>query len=291
MSWSPNGRAIAVTTDRGVALLDGATFEELAFQETEYGQRPIAFSEDGARLATADGLSLGHSYRVWEARDLTLLGEYDLPGQGDFGTSVMRLGFFGDEEIVLAVSELAGLGVWIASPDGSMNHTLSINGAEPLTAVLSPSGEMLAVSVGPAQSVQVWSLRTDEMLEEIPLEGSPELQFAEDGRYIVAMLGSTVVWDLTEGRPAVEIPVSDGIVGNIRIPYSLAISYDNLLLASGTEIPAAGVGIWELTSGDLVGMIEHEELERIVQLSFNPAKYELAILLNDGRLQAWRMGD
>jgi len=291
MGWSPDGGVIAVTTNRGVALIDAASLGELAFKATEYGRRPLAFSEDGARLATADGLELGRSFRVWEARDLALLGEYSLPGPGDFGTSAMKLGFLTDDEIVLAVGELSGLGVWITAPDGSMNHVLTIEGAEPLMAALSPSSDMVAVSVGPAQAVRVWRLRTDEMLEEVPVEGSPELQITGDGRFLVAMLGSTVVWDLAAGRSIVEIPVSDGIAANHRIPYSVAISHDDRLLASDTEIPAPGVGIWELATGELAGMLAHEELERIVQISFSPANHELALLLNDGRLQVWRIGD
>jgi hypothetical protein len=154
MSWSPDGAAIAVTTEYGVALLNSASLEVIAFKQTDRAQHAVAFADDGTKLATADG---------------------------------------------------------------SMEHPLA------------------------------------------------------------------------EAAPVGTIPLSDGIAGIVRFPHRLTISHDNWLVASGTEIPEPGIGIWELVSGELVGMLTREELEGFAQLSFNPTKYELAILLNDRRLQIWRI--
>lgn len=288
LEWSPDGGLIAVTTANGVSLSDAATLEEIAFQETPYGQNALAFSGDGGRLATADDWEAGRRFRIWDGHDLALLGEYDLPGSGVTKGAAIALDFLGDGGVVLAASELAGLGIWTSATDESMTRNLSVKAAEPLTAVLDSSQSRVAVAVGPAEAVQVWDIATGEMIEEAPLAGASRLGFTHDGRFLLALLNfEAAIWDLQSERLAGEIPIADGAAGGPAIPFRLSVSHDDRLLASGTEMPSPGIGIWELESGQLLGLLAHEDLERVRELSFSPATDELAILLSDGRLEVW----
>jgi WD40 repeat protein len=272
----------------GVSLLDAATLEEIAFQATSYGQNALAFSGDGATLATADDWEMGRMFRVWDGHDLALLGEHDLPGSGDTRGAAVGLGFLGDGGIILAVGELPGLGIWTMTTDGSMVRALSVERAEPLTAVLDPSRGWVAVSVGPREAVQVWDIATGEMLDEAPLAGAATLRFTHDGRFLVALLDFVAtLWDLEGGQRVGEIPIADGAASGPRFPFHISISHDDRLLASGTQIPSAGIGIWQVSSGQLLGLLTHEDLETVRQFSFSPATDELALLLNDGRLEVW----
>jgi WD40 repeat protein len=289
LDWSPDGGRIAVTTLNGVSLLDAATLEEIAFQATSYGQNALAFSGDGATLATADDWEMGRMFRVWDGHDLALLGEHDLPGSGDTRGAAVGLGFLGDGGIILAVGELPGLGIWTMTTDGSMVRALSVERAEPLTAVLDPSRGWVAVSVGPREAVQVWDIATGEMVDDVPLEGANTLGFTHDGRFLVALLDFVAtLWDLEGGQRVGRIPIADGGAAYVpRVAFHISVSHDDRLLASGTEIPSPGIGIWHVSSGQLLGLLTHEGSERVDQFSFSPATDELALLLNDGRLEVW----
>jgi WD40 repeat protein len=282
LAWSPDGRKIALTTSSGVTLLDGASLGQLASRRTDSPQYALAFSDDGKELATADGLEVGHGLRVWNGIDLALVSEYDLPG------SAMTIGFLPESAVVVATSGFPSMGIWIASRDGGLRRALAIEGAEPLTAALYPRLGLTAVSVGPGQAVQVWDSATATLREELPFSGAEDLQFTHDGSRLLAVLDFVVeVWDLQEQRSTSEVPVHGGTVSPIRIPARLAVSQDDHVFATGTEFPSPGIGLWLVNSGRLAALLPHDHLDKIIDLSFNPANSELAILFNDGRLEVW----
>ena len=54
-----------------------------------------------------------------------------------------------------------------------------------------------------------------------------------------------------------------------QTPFNLTLSHDDRLFATSTETPSPGMGLWELGSGQLVGLITHDELERVDWLSIS----------------------
>jgi len=290
LAWSPDGRKIALTTSSGVTLLDASSLGQLASRRTEFPQFALAFSDDGKELATADGLEVGHGLRVWNGIDLALLSEHDLPGNDHYPGSAMAIGFLPESAVVVATSDFPSMSLWIVSPDGGLRRALAIEGAKPLTAALYPRLGLTAVSVGPGQAVQLWDSATATLREELPLSGAAYLQFTHDGSRLLAALDFVVeVWDLQEQRSTSEVPVRDGTISAIRIPAQLAVSQDDHLFATGTEIPSPGIGVWLVDSGRLAALLPHDHLDMIIDLSFDPASGDLAILLNDGTLEVWEI--
>jgi len=288
LAWSPDGHTIAVTGADGLSLLDGATLGEVASQTTQHGQNALVFAENGSRLATADGWEAGQTITVWGPRSLNLVGDYGFLGTDpEHVMPVMQLGLSEEGRIVSAVSETSGLGIWTTT-GGPLRRMLTVEGAEPITAALGQGGELLAVSVGPAEAVQVWDTADGVMLQEAPLSGALRLEFRHDSASLVALLDFTaVLWDLENARAALRIPIAGGTLSETRIPYDVAISWDDRILASGTEIPSPGIGLWDLDTGELLALLVHKDLERVIGLSFSPVADELAVLLNDGRLEVW----
>ena len=290
MAWSPDGTRIALTTTNGLVLLDASTLRQVAAETTVYAQNALAFSVDGTRLATADHWELGRTFRVWDSVDLALLREHDLPGGENHPAPAMQLGFLPNGDLVLATSELPGMAIWTVSADSAVRRLFAIDGAEPLTATLDPLHGMVAVSVGPAEGVQVWDITSATMREDAPLSGAGWLQFSHDGRNLLALLNFVAVtWDIQEGRVESQAPIADGTISGPRIPFRLTISHDDTVFAAGTEIPSPGIGFWDVHTGQLMGMMSHDELGSVRGLSFSPTQSELIILLEDGRLQAWEI--
>jgi len=292
MAWSPDGERIALTTISGVLLLDASTLSQVAAQTTDLPQNALAFSADGATLATVDHFEQGRTVRLWDTVDLAFLREHDLPGDEN-DPAVMQLGFLPNGDLVVATAELPGMAIWTISPNGAMGRLFGVEGAYALMATLDPVHGMVAVPVGrefPSEVVQVWDITSASMRQEAPLSNAGSLQFSHDGRELLALLDfAATTWDIREDHIESQAPFSSGMISHARFPIHLTISHDDSVFASGTEIPSPGIGFWDVHTGQLLGLMRHDELGSVEWLSFSPTKNELAILLEDGRLQVWKV--
>ena len=103
-------------------------------------------------------------------------------------------------------------------------------------------------------------------------------------------LGSSIsVWDVEARREVTRVPVLSTTGEDEDVPFRISVSHDDGLFVTGTTIPTPGIGIWELESGKLVGLIQHDQLAEVNRLSFSPTEDELAILLDGGRLEIWEI--
>lgn len=292
MAWSPDGERIALTTTSGVLLLDSSTLSQVAAQTTDLPQNALAFSADGTTLATVDHFEQGRTVRLWDTVDLTFLREHDLPGDENH-PAVIQLGFLPNGDLVVATAELPGMAIWTISPSGATARLFVVEGAYALMATLDPVHGMVAVPVGrefPSEVVQVWDIASASMRQEAPLSNAGPLQFSHDGRELLALLDFVATtWDIGEARIESQAPFSSGMNSHARFPIHLTISHDDGVFASVTEIPSPGIGLWDVHTGQLLGLMRHDELGSVEWLSFSPAKNELAVLLEDGCLQVWEV--
>ena len=288
LAWSSNGERIAVTTSDGVILLDAVTLAQIASQSTTHRQLALASSSDGKLLVTADHWLDGQRLRLWEAQDLTLRWEKDIPGVESADASAEGMVFLPSGEIAVMSSEAVGLGIWLVAPDGRMNRALRIDGVIAQAAALNPSKGWVAAAVGPPEhGVRIYNLGTGALLEELPVRALL-LEFARQAPVLLARRGSSVdVWDVEQSRDIAQVPITPAIPTLEGLPFRISLSHGDMMFATGTEIPSPGIGIWELETGELLGLIEHDDLDKITWLAFSPVKDELAILMNDGELEIW----
>ncbi len=288
LAWSPNGDRIAVTTSDGVILLDPATLAQMASQSTPKRQLALAFSNDGKLLVTADHWLDGQRLRLWDAQDLTLRWEKDIPGVESTDASAEGMLFLPSGEIAVMSSEAVGLGIWLVAPDGRMNRALRIDGVIAQTAALNPSKGWVAAAVGPPEhGVRIYNLGTGALLEELPVRALL-LEFARQAPVLLARRGSSIdVWDVEQSRDIAQVPITPAIPTVEGLPFRISLGHGDMMFATGTEIPSPGIGIWDLETGELLGLIEHDDLDKITWLAFSPVKDELAILMNDGGLEIW----
>jgi WD40 repeat protein len=294
MAWSPDGKTIAVSTMNGIALVDAASLTQVAYRETEIGQNHIAVSPDGGTIATADYWEEGLYYRRWTAKDLNLVGRYDLPDDPDLPgdeerEQVAELAFLQSGELLLACQSLMGVDVWSSEQSGQLTHNFLIRGGFGMSATISSATGLVAAELSPGYEdvVEAWSSETMTLYKEIPITGNVSLLFSRQGNTLLVTDWQATVWDLSSMRSVSAAPVWGPIVEGNGLPSGQSFSLDDRYFAGGTEIPARGIAIWETQTGQLAGLLPHEALAQIIDIDFSPANDELAILTYDGRLEIW----
>jgi WD40 repeat protein len=297
-AWSPDGKSIAVTTIDGVYLLDAQDLLTVAFRATDYIQRKLAFSNDGSTLVTADHWQKGRQLHGWDAITLESLWNHDLPwenrlGGADEHAQAMALAPLPDGDVLLAVSQVPGTEVWLVDPSGPMHRLLEVPYSQPLTVALQPLRRWMAVAMVPyvadeAGAVQVWDLATQSLLGKVPAASGLSLQFVHYGSILLVGDWYAYAWDVERNEAVTSVTLDTGALGSPGVPSRFAVSQDDTLFATGTLVPDVGIGIWEIATGQLVGLMPHPDLGHIRNLSFSPISNDIAIFLSDGRLQVWQ---
>ena len=191
MAFSPpDGRAFAMVTngDR-VRLWDTASLQPIG--EPIEGSTPIAFSQDGQRIAVGFGDS---SARIWDIKSAKLVAT--LSGRTD---SLLRAVAFNDDATRLATgSDDRKLRVWEPT-SGRVLHTVTI--ADPVEKIaISQAGDRLAGGVA-SGDWHVWQLGSKPGAGQVQLERADlwSVAFAANGTKLVgaATMGRVEVVGLT----------------------------------------------------------------------------------------------
>jgi WD40 repeat protein len=292
LAWSPDGKRIALTTLDGVVLVDAGTLQEVASATTTAAQDALAFSDDGAKLVTADYGRDRREFRLWNAEDLSLVWTKDLPSSLDYIDVANLLVPQQDGGFLLATSSLIGADIWHIAIDGAMDRVLQMGGVITETATIDPSLGLVAVYMGPGgpeQNVQFWNLTTGAIDQELPYPGVFELEFASRRGVLLVAAHSVFIWDIDQGKELASVRTSTGLATGLGVWGRITVGVDDILFATGTELPARGIGIWETDTGVLVAFLPENTQQRTAGLALSPTARELAVLGDDDQLHVWEI--
>ncbi len=255
-AWSPDGKTLALATDRSVNLVNLETGAEIELNidglEPQIGHI-ITFSPDGNLLAVSRHEYGGKKGRVeiWDTKSNALMMTLD-----DF-----------DEHIVFGIA---------FSPNGKMLATGWGN------------------SWGfPPGGVKLWDVSTGDLIKEFTYEGLAtiyNLAVNHEGNLLATISGRGVVdiWDINTGDAV------QNFQGTSGYGFAVAFSPDGNLLAAGGgasdghgyDYEEAELGLFDVSTGELVYQLEgHQAIIR--SLVFSTGGDVLASASWDGTVRLW----
>jgi WD40 repeat protein/DNA-binding SARP family transcriptional activator/class 3 adenylate cyclase len=163
VSWSPNGRYVAVGSEGATHVWD-ARKESLLYTLAQNGYVPgLAWSPDSSRLVTggSDGTA-----RVWEIRDAPVRELWSLPAR-ETSSWIVGVAFSPDGTRVMASDEgNSVVKIWDLEPTGDAEWAnLPAPGA--LQLEFMPDGRRLVTSRDEDSTVTMWDLQTGRLLRAI----------------------------------------------------------------------------------------------------------------------------
>lgn len=284
LAWLDFGDTLAVANMHSVVLYETRTRNVRKQIETGKDQVGIAFSPDGAWLAS------GHTYGSEVegfASNLMLWLSPNYPRMAIYGDPrpLTDLAFSPDGKL-LAVA-YSGPGTGSGAVEFLNIFTWSITATLQTGAVLemaiSPDGNTLATSPD-RYALKIWDLKSGALFETIPTSFSGainSLAFSPDGSRLAAGLydGTIHVWE-TAKYSLQKTMQAEGVV------ESLAFGRDNRLLASGQSYSGGAIQLWSVESGQLLATLPGHA-HAVEQLAFAPSGMLLASASYDGTVRIW----
>ena len=275
LAWSPGGEVIAVTTARGLALLQASNLSEQRLISTDKPLEFLAFRADGDLLATTEE---GTRFLLWSmpSGDLQVEQEHTItPTYGiafDDGGDLFLSTWGGHGDLVIRIWNVGGL-----NAPGGADWAVEI--------AIAPNGRFVALNG--LNGVEVWSFEAQSLMEVLRGERAAALQFSPDGSLLAAAHwdGVARLWSIDSGGVVQSFVWGEAHVSGPRT--GLDFSPDGHLLAvAGQE---GRILVWDLERQTLLHTYAIP-LRRFNSISFSPDGKKLASIGEDGLLQIWAVG-
>lgn len=290
LSWSRDGRALAVATGSVVSIRDAsARFREtMRLEGHSRAVNAVAFSPDGSVVASG---SRDTSVRLWSLATGALTHTLDAHTHPvtsvAFSPDGKTLASGSQDETVQVwnvatgevIRELTGLTRSVRSlafsPDGK---TLAAGSGEPMAS-------LVVVTATPSRKpvyLRLWSVATGAVKRDLDGEGW-SLAFSPDGRTLAAGEDEVRLWNLQAGSSirAFSVP-HKGIWDRTGC---VAFSPDGKTLASGSDDKI--VRLWSLASSTARTFVGHTGA--ITSVAFSPDGKALASGSSDGTVRFWNV--
>jgi len=276
VAYSPDGRLLAVASSLGVYLYDAETLEEVRFIECGARVYSVAFSPDGATLASGSG---DNTVRLWGVADGRLLRTLEGHTYG-----VESVAFSPDGATLASGSDDTTVRLWGVA-DGRLLRTLEGHTGGVESVAFSPDGATLA-SGSRDGTVRLWRVADGRLLRT--LEGHTEavwsVAFSPDGATLASGSGDGTVrlWGVADGR------LLRTLEGHTEAVRSVAFSPDGATLASGSWRDNT-VRLWRVADGRLLRTLEGHT-NGVYSVAFSPDGATLASGSGDGTVRLWGVG-
>jgi WD40 repeat protein/tetratricopeptide (TPR) repeat protein len=310
---SPDGGRIAVGANigGGVFVYDTTTGRLIAEQPSAHSAviRTIAFSSDGAKLATADAQG---TIEIWA--DLEKLSSKSTPiltlkGHQDV---VNTVSFAGDGRRLVSTSDDKTARVWDLENAGAAIRRLARSRGS-FVVRFSPDNLLIAVAAG-GSGIRLWDVSTGQLVRELPAGDKGRVHSIAfsptDNRLLVAGYGGlsngehagvshVALWDIDTGTelarlagatdlPDFRVNESAGPVG------ALAFSPDGKYLAAGfgaklfvmSENSPFPVKVWEVATRRPIRRL-YGHTNYCISLDFSRDGTLLASVSRDGKAILW----
>jgi WD40 repeat protein len=270
LSWSPDGRRIAIATGAAGAAIHEVTTSQLAaaFNGLTGAVYAIAWSPDGTTVATGGA---DRQVRLWDAADTAA----DTPAENS-GTVAVSTMSWSPDGARLVTGGPAGRVRVLDAADG---HSVLEYETQPRgISVLdwAPSGAGV-VSVGVDGALISWDPGRNRALARYRNGKFSNAAWSPDGHHLAVLHAEDTlqIWDVR----AAARPVT---IGGDRAggPIALAWSPDGMLLATGGP---SGARLWEVSTGRKRSGIP----TGVCALSWSAASAWLAMASPSGELRIW----
>lgn len=273
VSFSPDGRHIAVAASAGIYLFDSQSLSKEQFISTDTWVRTLAISPDGTSLAA--GL-FDDTVRLFDFPNIQSTRQFE-----NLGGWVRSLAYTPDGRLVaVAAGDMVRL--WNVT-DGSLQLTIQdMEGVRALA--ISPDGVTLAVGLQD-NSIQLHALSDGSLLQTLlGHEGWIRcLTFSPDGTQLAsgAFDATARLWDVQSGESQHTLTDHQSSV------LGIAFSPDGTTLATGSVDQT--VRLWNSSDGALLRtFVGHTGF--VYTVAFSPDGLTLASGANDNTVRLWDLG-
>lgn len=277
LAWSPRGDVIAVTTAKGLALVQAISLSEQRLISTEKPLEFLAFQPDGDLLATTEA---GTRFQLWSMPSGYLELEQEYTINPTFGIAY-------DDGGELFLSFYAGRAALVISVwnDGKVTGGLAAPGGADWAVdfAIAPDGKSAAFNG--FEGIEVWSFESTSLVKTLNGERAAAVRFNPDGSILAAVHwdGVARLWSIESGEVIQSFEWGEAQVRGTQA-IGLDFSPDGRLLAvAGQE---GRLLVWDLGAQRIAHTFPIPP--RVFNsISFSPDGTRLASIGEDGLLQIW----